>query len=73
MNTPIDITGITLTTKRLILRPWKKKDLEDFFEYAHVDGVGQMAGWLPHKTLSALAISAVSWFVNVRERTLALL
>lgn len=49
MNTPIDITGITLTTKRLILRPWKKTDLEDFFEYAHVDGVGQMAGWLPHK------------------------
>ncbi len=49
MNAPIDITGVTLTTERLLLRPWKQSDLEDFFEYASVDGVGQMAGWPPHK------------------------
>ena len=24
-------------------------DLDDFYEYAKIDGVGQMAGWLPHK------------------------
>ena len=24
-------------------------DLDDFYEYAKVDGVGQMARWLPHK------------------------
>lgn len=51
MNIPIDITGITLTTARLILRPWKESDLKDFYAYASVDGVGQMAGWLPHKDL----------------------
>ena len=44
MNKQIDITGITLKTQRLILRPWKESDLEDFYEYAKVDGVGQMAG-----------------------------
>ena len=51
MNKPIDITGITLTTERLTLRPWRETDLNDFFEYASVDGVGQMAGWNPHKSI----------------------
>lgn len=49
MNKSIDISNTTLTTKRLILRPWQLEDLDDFFEYASVDGVGQMAGWLPHE------------------------
>jgi len=50
MNANIDITGITLKTNRLTLRPWRQEDLEDFYEYAKVDGVGQMAGWLPHES-----------------------
>ena len=50
MNACIDITGITLQTERLILRPWRQEDLDDFYEYARVDGVGQMAGWLPHES-----------------------
>jgi len=49
MNKPIDITGVVLTTERLILRPWRESDLTDFYEYASVDGVGQMAGWNPHR------------------------
>ncbi len=49
MNKEIDISNLTLTTSRLILRPWKLSDLDDFYEYASVDGVGQMAGWLPHE------------------------
>lgn len=49
MNKEIDITGVTLTTPRLLLRPWRESDLEDFYAYASVDGVGQMAGWTPHK------------------------
>ena len=48
MNTPIDISNVVLKTERLTLRPWRQSDLEDFFEYASVDGVGQMAGWIPH-------------------------
>ena len=50
MNKPIDITNVVLRTDRLTLRPFRKSDLGDFFEYARVDGVGQMAGWLPHKS-----------------------
>lgn len=49
MNKEIDITGVVLTTERLTLRPWKESDLMDLFEYASVDGVGQMAGWTPHR------------------------
>ena len=49
MNAEIDITCVVLKTSRLLLRPWKMSDLDDFYEYAKVDGVGQMAGWLPHK------------------------
>ena len=51
MNTRIDITGVTLTTRRLTLRPWRGTDAEDLYEYARVDGVGQMAGWTPHKDM----------------------
>jgi len=50
MNAAIDISNTILKTERLILRPWRQEDLDDFYEYARVDGVGQMAGWLPHES-----------------------
>ena len=49
MNAPIDISGVVLHTERMTLRPWRESDLDDFYAYASVDGVGQMAGWTPHK------------------------
>ena len=49
MNVDIDISGVILHTERLILRPWRQEDLDDFYAYASVDGVGQMAGWKPHE------------------------
>ena len=51
MNATIDISNVVIKTERLILRPWKESDLQDFYEYASVDGVGQMAGWVPHKSI----------------------
>ena len=51
MITPVDVTDIRIETERLILRPWQESDAEDFYEYAKVDGVGRMAGWLPHKDI----------------------
>lgn len=50
MNKAIDISAVTLHTPRLTLRPWRESDLDDFFEYASIDGVGQMAGWPPHQS-----------------------
>lgn len=49
MNAPIDITNVVLKTSRLTLRPWQEHDLQDLYAYARVDGVGQIAGWMPHK------------------------
>lgn len=49
MNKNIDISNTIIKTERLTLRPWCNTDLDDLYEYASVDGVGQMAGWMPHK------------------------
>lgn len=45
MDIEIDITDQLIETDRLILRAWKEDDLQDFFEYASIEGVGEMAGW----------------------------
>ena len=50
MNAYIDISDTVIKTDRLTLRPWKRSDLDDFFEYASVPGVGEAAGWTHHKT-----------------------
>ena len=49
MNAKIDITGVVLKTDRLILRNWTFDDVDDLYEYASVEGVGEMAGWVHHK------------------------
>ena len=51
MNATIDVTNIRIETPRLILRPWEESDLADFYEYASVEGVGEMAGWCHHKSV----------------------
>lgn len=51
MNPPIDISSVILHTDRLTLRPWKSSDLNDLYDFASQDGVGQMCGWYPHTSL----------------------
>jgi len=51
MDVIIDITQIEIETDRLILRPFQEMDLDDFYEYASVPGVGEMAGWEHHKSI----------------------
>lgn len=51
MNAPVDVTNTRIETDRLFLRAWRDSDLADFYEYAKVDGVGQMAGWMPHESM----------------------
>ena len=50
MNTVINVRNTVLRTERLLLRPWRRSDLEELYTYASVDGVGQMAGWKPHES-----------------------
>lgn len=51
MNAQISVQKVNLETDRLILRPWRQSDLEDFYEYAGVEGVGEKAGWAPHQSI----------------------
>lgn len=48
MDIKIDLTGVTLETERLLLRPFSGSDLDDFYEYASIEGTGEMAGWKHH-------------------------
>ena len=50
MNAEINISNVILETDRLILRTWEITDLDDFFEYSSVEGVGEKAGWEHHKS-----------------------
>lgn len=70
MNEPVDISTIRIETERLILRPWQENDLNDFYEYAKVDGVGQMAGWLPHESVETSKMILDSFISN--KKTFAL-
>lgn len=56
MNADFRINGKVIETERLILRPFKQTDLEDFYEYASVEGVGEMAGWNIMKVLLNLRV-----------------
>ena len=51
MNAHFRINGKVIETERLILRAFKQTDLESFYEYASVEGVGEMAGWKHHESI----------------------
>lgn len=70
MNAKIDISNVILKTDRLILRPFKLEDLDDLYEYARVDGVGQMAGWLPHENKEK-SLMILNMFIS-EKKTFAL-
>lgn len=49
MNAFFKLNGLQIETERLILRPFRQTDLDDFYEYASVEGVGEMAGFKHHQ------------------------
>ena len=70
MNASIDISRIQLRTPRLLLRPWAQRDLQDFYAYASVEGVGPMAGFKPHDSLE-VSQSILNHFIQ-KKRTFAI-
>ena len=60
----IDVSGTVLETDRLILRPFRETDLEDFYAYASVEGVGEMAGW-PHHTSMETSRRVLDSFIRL--------
>jgi len=53
MDIPIDTSNILIESERLVLRPFMESDLMDFYTYASVPGVGEMAGWPHHKLIES--------------------
>lgn len=56
----------SLETNRMILRPWKVADLDDFYEYAKNPNVGPNAGWEPHKN-KVISLEILQSFIEKGE------
>ena len=70
MNVAFAISKKTIETERLILRPFRKSDLNDFYEYASVEGVGEMAGWHHHESIKK-SQEILDMFIN-EDKTFAI-
>lgn len=70
MNAEFKLNGKIIETERLVLRPFKWDDLDDFFGYASVDGVGEMAGW-PHHENKDKSKEILTRFID-EDKTFAL-
>lgn len=66
MNLPVDISQVVLETPRLRMRAWKYSDLNDFYEYARVEGVGEMAGW-PHHESKLMSLNILKKFIEEQK------
>ena len=70
MNAVFKVSNKEITTERLILRAFKESDLSDFYEYASVKGVGEMAGWEHHKGIEK-SVEILDMFIN-EDKTFAI-
>ncbi len=74
MNADFRIDGRILETERLVLRPFRDEDIDDFYAYASIPGVGERAGWHHHrdrdesrKILTIFMDDDKDWAVSLRE------
>ncbi|WP_297280827.1 GNAT family N-acetyltransferase [uncultured Anaerococcus sp.] len=70
MNADFKINGKVIETDRLILRAFEQDDLDDFYEYTCVPGVGERAGWRHHKSKSE-SLKILDMFIK-ENRTFAI-
>ena len=66
MDVTIDLSNVNVETDRLLLRPFQESDLEDFYAYASVPGVGEMAGW-PHHNSIETSKRILKLFIDEKE------
>ena len=66
MDNCIDTSQIVIETERLVLRAFTEDDLSDFYSYASVPGVGEMAGW-PHHQSIEISESILRSFIEQNE------
>jgi len=63
MDKEYSLKNYVLETERLYLRAFKKSDLNDLYEYASVEGVGELAGW-PHHTDISISGKILNKFIE---------
>ena len=51
MNASFEINDLIIETERLMLRAFRESDLSDLYEYASIEGIGEMAGWKHHESM----------------------
>ena len=74
MNVSFGIDGRILETERIILRSFRDEDIDDFYAYASIPGVGERTGWHHHRNrdesrriLTFFMNDAKDWAVSLRE------
>ena len=74
MNVSFGIDGRILETERIILRSFRDEDIDDFYAYASIPGVGERAGWHHHRNrdesrriLTFFMNDDKDWAVSLRE------
>ena len=65
-NIEIDLRGVLLETPHLFLRSFKVSDLDDLYDYASEEGVGEMAGWKHHDKIDVTA-EVLTHFISGRS------
>lgn len=70
MDAEVNVENILIKTERLLLRPFAQADLDDFYEYAKVEGVGEAAGWVHHQSIEETK-KVLSLFIK-ENKTLAI-
>ena len=63
MNIKVDISNVVLKTQRLTLRSFRYEDLDDFYDYAKVEGVGELAGGKHHQNKEE-TLKILEMFIN---------
>ena len=74
MNVSFGIDGRILETERIILRSFRDEDIDDFYAYASIPGVGERTGWHHHRNrdesrriLTFFMNDDKDWAVSLRE------
>lgn len=53
-----------METKRLYIRPFIATDLQDVYDYCSQPGIGELAGWLSHKSIQYTSDILDKWIIE---------
>lgn len=57
----------TIECKKVILRPFQESDLNDIYDYAKEEGIGEKAGWKHHQSIEVSKAVLYNQFLNKED------